>query len=148
MELSKGDSNVAGAIEIVDLEKHRYITLSNNNIPKKRRMTITRWILGVVARHQNCRNCDAGNEVNRDHAIDCSGAGEYLARIYDAIPVTTNYNIIDYLLNIHRHSPNMEFYENMENAISMIYRKCLHCEQSENGFWTSRYQENAPAGVG
>ena len=148
MELSKGDSNVAGAIEIVDLEKHRYITLSNNNIPKKRRMTITRWILGVVARHQNCRNCDAGNEVNRDHAIDCSGAGEYLARIYDAIPVTTNYNIIDYLLNIHRHSPNMEFYENMENAISMIYRKCLHCEQSENGFWTSRHQENAPAGVG
>ena len=104
-----------------------------------RRITITRWIIGTVANNQNC---DMGNKLNRDRAIACSEAGEYIARIYNAMPTITSYNQIDYLLNKHRHSPRMKFYENMEEAIGMIYRNCLKYEQSENGFRIPRYQEN------
>ena len=97
--------------------------------------------------HQLCRSCDLGVELNREHAVMCSGAGAFLSQIYTAIPQLSRYNKIDYLLNTYRQSSEETAYENIEKAIGMVYRNCLQYEQSENRFWISRHRDNAP-GVG
>jgi hypothetical protein len=148
MDLAKNETNVAGCLELTANEKHRKILQTNTHISRPKRITIVRWLLGAVAMHQLCRSCDLGVELNREHAVICSGAGAFLADIYRTVPQITRYNRIDYLLNENRHATEEPFYEHIENAIAMIYRKCLHYEQSENGFWISRHRDNAPTGVG
>ena len=148
IDLAKDETNVAGVLELNDTERHRFVLKSSTQVTRPRRITMVRWLLGAVAIHQNCRSCDHGIELNREHAVLCSGAGAFLADIYRNIPQITRYNKIDYLLNENRHSNNESFYENIEKAISMIYSKCLHYEQSDNGFWISRHRDNAPTGVG
>jgi hypothetical protein len=148
MDLAKNETNVAGVLELNDTEKHRFVLKSSTQITRPRRITIVRWLVGAVAMHQLCRSCDLGVELNREHAVMCSGAGAFLSQIYTAIPQISRYNKIDYLLNTYRQSSEETAYENIEQAIGMVYRNCLHYEQSENGFWISRHRDNAPTGVG
>jgi hypothetical protein len=78
MDLSKNGTNVAGALELNDTEKHRFVLKSGTHITRPRRITIVRWLVGAVAMHQLCRSCDLGVELNREHAVLCSGAGAML----------------------------------------------------------------------
>ena len=147
IDLDKGGTNVAGSIEINEKDKHRYL-LKSNPLPKSTIITISRWLIGVVAMHQSCKNCSGNVELSRSHAVHCSGALSYISTFY-TIPLYNRNSPFDYLLNLHRHSEQGQFYEHLENAIKLIYEKCLNYEMSENGFWIPRrIRDNALDDVG
>jgi hypothetical protein len=135
-EFKNASTNIADTIEITGNEKHRFI-LTANTIAKATKITVTRWLLGIVAMHQSCRNCPEPTEVSRSHGQICSGALNYLQNVFE-IPLYARSTPLDYLLNLNRHSTDTNFYEQISTAIAMIYDKCLNCEQSENGFWVPR----------
>lgn len=133
LELDHGASNVAGRIEMDKIEKHRFI-LRENNIDKRRIITLTRWLIGVVAMHQPCKNCPDRVALSRSHAQSCSGALNLLQRHFE-IPLFARSTPIDFLLNKHRHSPETATYNHISESIALIYTKCLGFVQSDKGFW-------------
>ena len=147
MTLSQNETNVAGTLEVARLDKHRFI-FRKNNVPKRKILTISRWLMGAVAMHQNCRNCNGNNDLSREHAVICSGADEYLTDQFGPKDALSNRTYLDQLLNSNRNNTIEPFYDKIAQAISMIYEKCMHFCQSDNGFWISRHRDAAPDGVG
>jgi hypothetical protein len=132
LDLDKGNNNVAGSIVIEKTDKLRVILQPGTFTDRSHKIAILRWILGGVAMHQLCQNCHA-EELSREHALDCSGAGATLERKYR---LEGEGNIIDRTLNHFRNDSNrIEIYEDIFAAISIIYRKCLQYRLKVNGFW-------------
>jgi hypothetical protein len=141
VDLDLNATNVAGGITVEAARKHRFI-LRDNSIAKHNRITITRWLIGIIAMHQPCRNCPDQTELSRSHAQVCSGALTYLQTKFE-IPLYARSSPLNHLLNIHRHSTEHQFYEHIASAIGLIYEKCLDWCQAANGFWIPRIRDNA-----
>ena len=64
-----------------DMKAHEFST-SETEVTRAERVTITRWQLGMVAGHQECKQCrrDFGVEVelSREHAVECAGVADIL----------------------------------------------------------------------
>jgi hypothetical protein len=117
---------------------------------QKTRKTILTWLIGGVARHQLCLNCNNGTTLSREHALDCSGAGIYLHQTFvkeskqfldkelGNTPIRLTF--MDYILHEHRHTPNelaerWQFYNRISHAIGKIYKLCLSFAIDQDGFW-------------
>ena len=142
MKLDKGKETVAGAIQIERYDPLRNITRQGVWDSKKQRITVTRWAIGAVARHQMCSNCEDRADLSRAHAVMCSGAEESLRRQYgEFLDPNSKFTIIDQLLNRFRNGiPRPSFYRDLEEAIGLIYRKCRGLVQKENGFWAEKLE--------
>jgi hypothetical protein len=132
--LQKVKSGVAGSIQYEQFDKIRDIFQVKN--PLAIRITISRWLLGLVAQHQICKLCNV-EELSRSHAISCSGVADQLQAWYpEVIGRPRNVNHIDFLLNLYRNAPrDEEFYGRMSEMIGIILIACRGLVQSENGFW-------------
>jgi hypothetical protein len=128
-----------------------HVALTADAFPNlKTRKTILTWLIGGVARHQDCQNCGAPEGLSRAHALECSGANEYLHCRFPAeskqfldkeignTPLRLTF--LDYLLHFHRgKSENVvekwNFYSELTFSIGKIYEKCLKFEVDTCGFW-------------
>lgn len=137
--LDRGAANVAGVIEVLpSQQRHRHLLQPYAFSTRQERVSVLKWITGGVANHSICLNCHGPQqELSRQHAVACSGAGEMLKLLYrrfinDLGPGTT----IDQLLNHFAHrAPPPELYSHVHQAISLIYSRCLGFQQALNGFW-------------
>jgi len=143
-DLDLNQENVAGSILIDDL-KTRNVCKPFAFQDKKHRISIIKWILGGVATHLPCKNCH--QELSRKHAIECSGAHEFLFTKYGSIlqlEENNKMNTIDILLNVYKYEPpNTDFYDDIYHAICMIYKNCLGYQMNQDGFWIENEQVNS-----
>ncbi|KAJ3098417.1 hypothetical protein HDU96_011099 [Phlyctochytrium bullatum] len=68
---------VAKRIPVMVYGRHRPLVLVGGRIPRGWMRALMSWVLGNVARHQPCEAC--GDELSRQHALECSGVGASLA---------------------------------------------------------------------
>jgi hypothetical protein len=142
-ELDQGRTNVAGAIRCheEDGKLLRHVLRPRAFANKQQRVTIIRWLLGGVVRHQPCKNCADHTPLSRSHALDCSGARAFLEdrfrqELEDLDPSLNDLNVLDKLLNTFRLEPPSEtFYIDMHHAISLVYTRCLGFKQQQSGYW-------------
>ena len=139
IELDHQKTNVAGVIVVDSKRAWRHLTLPNLTLSKKQRITITRWIIGGVAKHQPCKNCPTHEPLSREHDLKCSGAETFLAsRYHSHWDRDSPLLLIDQLLNKFRLAPpSVGFYNDLYYALSNIYSKCLGFSQKDNGYWAS-----------
>ena len=137
MKMDEGKRNVAGVIQVELGDKMRHTSQPWVWESKKQRITITRWLIGAVARHQVCRGCEGGEILSRDHAVECSGAKDRLVEVYvNHLDPNSQLTCIDQLLNkFRKRPPDHQFYRVLETVIGRIYERCLQWRQKENGFW-------------
>lgn len=108
----------------------------SSSVNQRIRVTISRWMLGLVAQHQLCQNC-MEQELSRAHAIHCLQIEEQLLSWYPcAVTRPQGRNVIDFLLDQFRLAPpDEEFLGRMSEMIGMIFIVCRRMEQDDNGFW-------------
>ena len=124
---TNGNQKIAPAIEL-DPENWR---LRNIMLPKtveirRHRHTVLRWLTGGVAWHHNCFSCDL--EVDRKHALSCSGALIHLLDHYGDIVEyieDENLNYLDKLLNFYKFDGTPVFYRIVFEAVGLIYEHCI-----------------------
>jgi hypothetical protein len=146
--LDRNQVNVAGTLQMSPTDsKHRHALSSFAFADKKIRIPVLRWLIGCVAMHTKCKSCN--DQVSRAHAVQCSGANNYLLGTYnDDYKKFINENafgtFIDYLLNLYRFAlPGGDFYSNIAKAIGLIYTKCLGYKQQSNGFYSQAVEDVA-----
>jgi hypothetical protein len=129
------NSGVSKAIALDDRLK-KYHVLKVDSTSCRNRITISRWLLGLVAQHQQCLNCGNG-ELSRVHAIMCSNVDTFLLQYYNEFyDPFMSLTVIDQLLNrFARGPPDDLFYSRIAEAIGIIYILCRGMEQIDNGFW-------------
>jgi Reverse transcriptase (RNA-dependent DNA polymerase) len=126
-----------GATVLVEMQDNIRKILWIPHISNEARIAIIRWILGGVVRHQPCLNCNIGEELNRLHAMECSGANLFLREHFGNIILTAGETLLDAILNWSRNEKkSYNFYQTLYKAICMIYEKCLRYQKKANGFWT------------
>jgi hypothetical protein len=141
--LNTDKSTIAGAILCEINDDYRAI-LKPGIVDLRQKMAIIKWILGGVATHQ--RTCQVCNrELSRSHAIDCADVYTVLLPKYERLwNPQSPLNIIDQLLNHHRHSTDTRFYSDIFTCISQIYRRCLGYRQQANGHFQADHTANPP----
>lgn len=134
--LDDGLDNIAGTLLLEENEEIRQI-MRVGQCPKKQRITITRWLLGTITRHEVCKKCNG--ELTRKHAIECSGALTFLRDLFPEVSEPTEqvrWTLLDNILNTYRIArKNTDFYRNIYLAISKVYTECHGFQQAANGFW-------------
>ena len=136
-------TSVGGAIRCYeeDGQSSRHVLVPRAFSDKKQRVAIIRWIIGGVATHSPCKNCPQQTPLSRVHALECSGASQFLEdRFQDALegldPSLNDLTVLDRLLNKYRLAPPTEtFYVDVLHAISLVYTKCMKYHQADNGYW-------------
>ena len=133
VELDQWNGNVAGTLQ-VELEDPIRKILSLTTVRNEVRIAIVRWLVGNIAKHSICVKC--GREVSREHATMCSGADDFLVPKYiHAWDIESPATMLDQVLNYYRNSDDLRVYEDVYEAIRMIYQECLGYQQRENGYW-------------
>lgn len=147
-------NNVAGVIDYQTGDPFRYI-LTSNSVSNEIKIPVIRWLTGTIAVHKPCLNNNCGEELSRNHAVECSGAQDFLKRKYreEFLEMErSNYRgtIIDLILNKYRSSNEHQIYKNVADGIALIYRNCLKFKQKPNGFYEPREEVDLgnPVGVG
>src|SRR3954465_2988851 len=80
------EDGVGASVQVRDKGAlHEFLT-ARSGVSREDRVTITRWQCGLVVGHQPCREC--GQELSREHAIDCAAIDVLLAESADASPPT------------------------------------------------------------
>jgi hypothetical protein len=134
--LDEESDNIAGTLVIEDTDGIRDV-IKVGRCPKKELITILRWLLGTITRHEECKKCN--QELTRKHAIECSGAREFLQEKFPEIqepPIQKRFTLLDNILNRYRNrKKDIDFYHNVYLAIAKIYVECHGFEQAANGFW-------------
>jgi hypothetical protein len=146
-----GEKSVSNSIVMRDTREPIHVALTTDAFPnRKTRKTILTWLVGGVARHQDCQNCGAPEGLSRAHALECSGANVYLHSRFPEESKTfldkeigntpLRLTFLDYLLHFHRgKSENMaekwNFYSELTFSIGKIYEKCLKFQIDTSGFW-------------
>ena len=137
--LDAQETSVAGVIQVEPTDSFRHAMLPNAFPSREERITITRWLIGNIVRHQSCLKCDNDTQLSRLHAVACSGAQAYLAALYHEHfdpALNAQVTCIDQLLNKFRNAPpHQDFYKHVHHAIKLIYVHCLGFRQKPNGFW-------------
>lgn len=135
--LDLDETNVAGTIIMDEIEPKRNCILPHAFSDRKQRVAVIHWIVGAVARHQDCLNCGLVEGLSRKHALECSGALRLLQERYpnDIIPASP-LDAMSQVLNKFRHRPNNKvLYRDVHQCVAMIYTRCLGLLQAENGFF-------------
>ncbi len=130
--------NVGSSLVLDDLEGPRGIL--SHSMPRSVRATIIRWLIGNVAwRHFRHDGEVCSEDFSRRHALECSGAEEYLEVAFPNTEDLPSHNILDRILNKYRQAKQDEFpadyYETIYNAICMIFSSCLHFQVMPSGWW-------------
>lgn len=135
-KLDHGNENIAGTLVLEEGDKIREI-MRVGHCTKKERITILRWKLGTITRHEICKKCNG--ELTRKHAINCSGALGYLKEQFPEVeepPERTRLTLLDNILNKYRNKKkDVDYYNNVYLAIAKVYVECHGFEQAANGFW-------------
>jgi hypothetical protein len=99
------------------------------------KITITRWLIGQVTNHQNCKCGNA--ELSRKHAIQCTASHIVLNTLDPDIAIDRNaeMNIIDQVFEQVYQRRDRSIYQTLTQIISNIYRDCLGFTRKENGYW-------------
>jgi hypothetical protein len=145
--LDARNTNVAGAITVLPADPPvRHIFRAASMPPKHIRIPIYRWLLGHIAVHMPCK---CGQELSRAHAVECSNITPVLKRRFPYVTAPVGQNLLDAVLNHHRHScpPHgpetdeedcfQDFYRSIAIVISRIYHQCLGYRQKDNGFFSA-----------
>lgn len=133
--------NIAEAVELLTGEnelRHRSLCRPKILKTRKEKTTIIRWVIGGVCQHQICLNCAEGDELSREHGIQCSGVA---SDIEERWPGTTEkaiakkQNVLDFLVNKVRHGTGRKEYKVVSEAIEKILKVCRGYKVEESGFW-------------
>ena len=137
MALDNNCSNVAGTLQVEARDSLRHVLRPGPTDSSKHRKIILRWLLGLVAMHQPCRNCGGSNELSRKHAVFCTGIDFDIQNEYPDAPYATSTSTsIDTALNAYRNQPpEDQFYEVVARAIGKIFTRCLGYVERPNGFF-------------
>ena len=134
------DALEKGVAEFIDARKLSSVQLllQPRAMSQGQKATIIRWLVGTVAQHQDCKNCEDG-ELSRQHAIECTGVHLDLEL---QVPAGCPMNAIDY--NIAKWNPERprSYLNKIENAIVTILRDCRKIEVQESGYW--QLEEDEP----
>jgi hypothetical protein len=111
---------------------------------RKLRSLILRWRIGSVCQHQQCQKC--GDELSREHGLECSGAAGMLhARFPDVQPTTEAPLIIDALLNHLDNKISEQSRKRICNsvaiAIEAILSECRGISIAKTGRWLMSNEE-------
>jgi hypothetical protein len=134
--LDQADNNIAGAIHIEPGDKIRAFLTARSGVDRKTRLSLMRWMLGSVTRHEACIKC--GEVLTRKHAADCSGATVALAERYPGVqPPAGRTTMLDAVLNHHRNTKPQDSnaHSDVAAAVGLIYVECKGYQQQDNGFW-------------
>ena len=126
---------IAGSVRVrEDGKLHHHLT-SESRISRADRVTITRWQLGIVARHQRCHNCQA--ELSRLHAITCAGVDDELGDMAQGIAPHEWFGDtdLDMVINGSVEGFGPGRVACLVNVISTIELRCKGRERTENGFF-------------
>jgi hypothetical protein len=125
------------------------------------RKTIINWMIGGVARHQNCASCGKEKVLSRAHALACSGANNFLHHRY--LKASKFYldselgnspkriSFLDFLLHSKPGKPSdiikrQQFYRDIAYAIRLIYQNCLGYKLLKEGLGKEPQQGTIVAG--
>lgn len=102
---------------------------------RRARVTINRWLIGLVCLHQVCFRC--GATLTRAHGVGCSGAYQFLQeKLHDINALgESGDTLIDKALNKYRKTWNLEIYSILEQAIALVLKNCRDLTQEENHYW-------------
>jgi hypothetical protein len=136
-DLDHGLQNVAAHLQVEPGEPYRHCLRPGVLSCRLQRVSIIHWIVGIIARHQICKNCDRQVELSRRHAVVCSGALGFLMINYpDDFDVEGEIDELTQVMNKHRLNPPKDsFYVDMQECVSMIAVKCAGLVQEKNGYW-------------
>jgi hypothetical protein len=136
-ELGRGKGGVAESVYVrEDGTVHEYLT-ARTKVTREQRVSISRWQLGMVAGHQDCRRCGGEKALSREHAVDCAEAEELLE---DVIPGPDDWGaddktMIDAVINGAARGMDSETAEALTAAITRIEERCRGRERTEMGFY-------------
>jgi hypothetical protein len=139
--------SIASVIRIDETDKYRAICRPTE-ITRAQRITISRWLTGVVCMHQACAGCEEGAILDRQHGLTCSGAEQFLRNAFpemeDEFEMTVD-NVLDTLLNNIRNSLDTRVNAIAAEAIAMILTKCRQLEQQLDGHWKTTADDDRQA---
>jgi hypothetical protein len=134
--LEEDEDSIAGVIQVEPGDKARLFLSAQTGVDRKTRLSLMRWMLGSVTRHETCVKC--GATLTRRHAADCSGSTAILIERYPAVnPPNGRATMLDAVLN---HTRNLKPAESnacadVAAAVALIYMECKGYQQQANGFW-------------
>lgn len=136
--LDSGHDGIGASVKVrQDGKLHEFLT-ANTKVSRPDRVSITRWQLGMVARHHQCRACNQ-NELSREHALVCSGmdADGELGALEAAVPPAERLGktAIDVVINHASGRMSPECAAVLVRVINTIEVKCRGRERTEQGFW-------------
>ena len=139
MEQDRNLDNVASAIQIEADDPIRVFLKAGSGINRRMRMTVVRWTLGTIAKHDPCQKC--GNALTRKHAVECSGGMELVrGSLPDIVDPNGRSTVLDSMLNFHRNArpDQTPAYDLITSAVALIYSLCKGWAQKDNGFWAEK----------
>jgi hypothetical protein len=124
-------NNVAASIAVRKNCKPNHL-IQASWLDKKVQRNLIQWRLGRVAFHQDC---SCGQEVSRQHGLECSGVEEKIRRKYPRlVQYSESTNILDTLLNkISINEDNTEELNFISKMIEEIRIKCLGWRRNAAG---------------
>jgi hypothetical protein len=151
-QLDADTSTVAASIQVRDDGKcHEFLTAASK-ITRAQRVSITRWQLGMVASHQDCRKCATEGlgaiPLSRLHAFDCTGLGTNwrIAEALSTIPPATRFGLtpLDAIINNAWEKMEPALADMLVEAIDTMEVLCRGRERTEQGFWIAAAPAAAP----
>lgn len=134
---------IPGAIQVREDGKPHELLGARTAVTRADRVSITRWQLGMVAGHQDCRKCSRllGEEVvlTRAHAVVCAGVDDILMwdEAWGGEPVLWDGHStgIDSVCNAGKEEMTRERAGMLVEAITRIEVLCRGRERTEMGFY-------------
>jgi hypothetical protein len=135
--LDANTTGIAASVKVREDGKPHHLLTVESKVSRPDRVSITRWQLGMVAAHQECKKC--GEEVSREHAVQCAGVmadGEF-AGMVAAVPLgeRVGRTEIDMVINHSAEEMSLQVAEVLVRVIDGIEQICRGRERTEMGFW-------------
>ena len=135
--LDVNTTGIAASVKVREDGKPHHLLTVESKVSRPDRVSITRWQLGMVAAHQECRKC--GAEISRVHAVQCAGVmadGEF-ANMVAAVPQgeQVGRTEIDMVINHASEEMSPQVAAVLVRVIDGIEQVCRGRERTEMGFW-------------
>ncbi len=117
-------TNVGGVIPVLSSLQHSPL-VTRNDIDRTTQRALILWRLGRIAYHQPCR---CGEEASRIHALECSGAAEYLLNYLPVLinPRYAHLNLLDAAINSHTFKAQHDrTTAHLATAIGIVLHRCF-----------------------
>ncbi|KAJ3309248.1 hypothetical protein HDU93_005597, partial [Gonapodya sp. JEL0774] len=129
------EGGVAGAIQVrARARPHAYLD-ARSRISRVQRVAISRWQLGLVAQHQECRKC--GEVLDREHAMRCTQQWDWVEEwvrwkwsgpFHGRTP-------LDWMLNCMRDKMEVWWAQMAVGVIARMELWCREREMTDQGFF-------------